>query len=164
MSCSVSDNVASAERPGKPSSASLTAPTSCSLGACIVVNWNFPRVPFHGLYCGGGGPSSLAPRDCPLTMGRSVEADGGSEISRYLVQWSTVADFSITETPDFGEASITEADIAGGEPFSYTITDLNDGQDYYVRIMASNSAGLSKAQDREGLTGDGAVLMRAAST
>merc|ERR1712000_286373 len=67
------------QRPGKPSSVVVDADVACGAAPCLQVRWNFPRVPFHGLFCGGGGTAApTTPADCPVRMGRSVEADFGS--------------------------------------------------------------------------------------
>jgi len=145
--------------PGKPSSVVVDNTVSCGSSPCLQVRWNFPRIPHHGLFCGGGGSDAPStPKDCPVRMGRTVEADGGANITSYIVQWSTVADFSVTSPPHYGDMVLDEADFGSGEPFSLDVVDLTAGLPYYVRVAAINSQGIGRYQTRGGLIGDGDVL------
>lgn len=146
------------ERPGMPSSVVLDNTVVCS-SSCLQVRWNAPRVPFHGIFCGGGGTDApLVPSDCPLRLGRGSEADGGANVTRYIVQWSTVEDFSVTSPPHYGDATLEEANFGVGEPFALDITGLTAGLQYYVRVAAANSQGISAYAEYSGLVGEGSLL------
>jgi len=148
----------SMQRPGRPSSVSVDATVTCAT-PCLRVQWNHPRVPFHGIFCGGGGTNAPAsPAQCPELMGRYREADGGSNITRYVVQWSTVPDFSVTSPPHYGDMTLDEADFGSAEPFTLDIQGLTPGQLYYVRVAAANTQGIGEYQTRAGVIGDGSLL------
>jgi hypothetical protein len=144
------------QRPGSPSSATVNSTTGCGhTSGCLQVQWNHPRVPFHGIPCSGGG--SLLPdsvNDCPATMGRGQEADGGSPITSYRVEWSLNADYCTTE----GTAVFSGADLDDGEPFVYQINNLTPGRTYHVRVSAVNAQGMSEPTQRTGVKGDGDAL------
>jgi hypothetical protein len=149
----------SLQPPGKPSSASVNTTTSCASASCALVQWNYPRVPFHGLFCGGGGTNAPStPELCPWTMGEAQQADGGAPISKYIIQWSIASDFSVTTPPHYGEVEIPVTSLSGGEPYSYTITDLTAGREYFVRIAAVNSEGMSLFTTQDGLLATGTSL------
>ena len=52
------------EAPGKPWNPLLSLPMVCTSPSCIKVDWTFPHVPKHGIFCSGLG----TPNDCPVTM------------------------------------------------------------------------------------------------
>ena len=63
--------------PGKITTAKVSAESDGE--GNLTVNWNYPRVPAHGIYCGGGGPGNLTlPDSCPPGIGRGTEAGGGT--------------------------------------------------------------------------------------
>merc|ERR1711959_741 len=101
----------------------------------LSVTWNYPRVPAHGLFCGGGGPQNLTLPDlCPTGMGSGQQADGGTPILSYKVEWDTSKWFNSTDPlPEHGFYRVTN--LAGGEPFRYTIPNLTPTKKYYVRIL-----------------------------
>lgn len=142
-------------RPGKPSNGAVAATGACGSPPCLSVSWAPPVVPAHGIPCGGGGLVSTAPARCPLLMGRGQEADGGSAIARYVVQWSTTSDFASASAPDYGEATVASA---GASTFSYTVQGLRSGATYFVRVAASNEKGLSDFADKGGEAADGSAL------
>ncbi len=96
-----------AEPPGRPSAALLKTPVLCTTPACIRVDWSYPRVPKHGIWCSGVSSAN----DCPVTMGRGSEADGGSPITHYTLEWSRDADFctidSSADVPASGTGTFT---------------------------------------------------------
>ena len=67
--------------------------------------------------------------------------NGGDTIDQYLVEWDLLANFSGNAMGDgaFGSAPVNY--LAGGAPFTYTITGLTMGQSYFVRVKAHNSQG-----------------------
>lgn len=146
--------------PGKPSSASVTSVSggTCTSGAgfsCIEVQWGFPRVPAHGIFCGGGGTADPnTPSLCPALMGRGNEADGGSPITGYRIEYSTTSSFDGAVY----SVSIGETEVLTGEPFAELISDLPIGQTYYVRVAAVNAKGISSFTSATGVLGDGTQL------
>ena len=120
--------------------------------------WNYPRVPAHGIYCGGGGPANLTlPDSCPPGMGRGTEADGGTPVLSYKVEWDTSEWFNSTNAlPEKGFYEVTN--LAGGEPYQYTISGLTKTKRYFVRLFAYNARGDSAACDKTGLNCDGKRL------
>jgi hypothetical protein len=142
--------------PGKVSS--LTAAPQAGVNGNLTVTWNYPRVPAHGLFCGGGGPNNtniLPPTACPVGMGRGTEADGGTPIQMYTVEWDTFPTFNSSDAAHNGKAVITN--LQSGEPFSYTINSLTPTKNYYVRVSAHNAQGESAMCNKEGLLCDGVV-------
>ena len=85
-----------------------------------------------------------APRHLRVSPGESGElvvsweapaSDGGSAISGYKVQWK-----SGSEDYDWAPGSIRQA-TTGNDPLTYTISDLKNGTEYAVRVIATNGAG-----------------------
>jgi hypothetical protein len=66
-------------------------------------------------------------------------SDGGDDITAYLIEYDTSADFANAQT-----TSVTYLD--GGSPFYKTITGLTTGTYYYVRVSAMNSQGYGSTQ------------------
>ena len=66
-------------------------------------------------------------------------SDGGDDITAYQIEYATSADFSDAQT-----TSVTYLD--GGSPFYKTITGLETGTFYYVRVSAMNSQGYGSTQ------------------
>lgn len=142
-----------AELPGKPSSVVLSHPGVCTTTACIAVTWSFPWVPHHNVYCSGGGTVSTGPNLCPLTMGRASQADGGSPITFYTIEWSRNHDFCTID----GSVDVPS------DAYTYVIQYLTGGLQYYVRIYAVNAVGRSDAQTGAGLLGDQGQLVLTAA-
>jgi len=144
--------------PGKISSATVAAVQG--VPGNLTVTWNYPRVPHHGLYCGGGGingTGKLPPSLCPVGMGRGLEADGGTPIQMYTVEYDTSPTFNSSDAAHNGKAVITN--LQSGEPFSYTISSLTSHKKYYVRVSAHNAQGESAMCNKVGLLCDGTVLV-----
>jgi hypothetical protein len=122
--------------PGKPTSLVVT-PGDTEL----TVAFAYPRVPAHGLWCGG----VTVPDLCPTGMGydngvTNGEADGGNQITKYVVEWDTVPTFdSGSSLPHAGDVDVS-AHPTFSEPYSTVITSLTNGQTYYVRVLAYNNA------------------------
>jgi len=136
------------QRPGKPSNVELAIPGVCASVGCITVDWDAPVVPAHGIFCSGLATPNL----CPATMGRNQEADGGSPITHYTLEWSRDDDFCNID----GTADVPSS--ATGT-FSYTISSLPQGLAYYVRLYAVNGYGRSDAQMGMGVIGTGGTLV-----
>jgi hypothetical protein len=148
--------VSCSQRPGKPSL--VTVDTTCGT-RCLKVTVNPPVVPFQGVFCGGGGTlAPTVPAACPLTMGSGTQADGGSPIQEYKVQWSVVYDFSFMSPPDNGEALIGAATIAAGAPYVISLPTLTSGLLHYVRVAAVNGVGIGDYCQGNGILCDGATL------
>lgn len=134
--------------PGKPSN--FQGNTAAGTG--ITVQWAPPLIPAHGLYCGGGGTGAPTTASaCPTGMGTGTVADGGSAITSYKIQWDTNAQFSSpTEKPIYPTSQV----------FSYsdTITGLQCGNSYYVRIAAANAQGYGSFCGNNGANCDGSVV------
>jgi len=111
--------------PGKPHT--LSASTGGSSGE-IVLNWQYPRVPWHTIPCSG---LTSSPNDCPTEAGGgNPSSTGGSAIVEYQVQYNELADFT---GYDSGEFTTTAT--------SYTLTGLTAGRTYYMRVLARNAQG-----------------------
>merc|ERR1711991_805639 len=137
--------------PGKPGAATSVA---CN-ATTIRVDWSAPVIPSHGIPCGGGGSNCPDPNVCPTNMGYGSDADGGVMITRYVVEWDTVATFdSANSWPLKGSAGITDM---SSRPWTYYISDLLC-YDYYIRIYAYNTVGQGHACNRDGSFCDGNVL------
>jgi Fibronectin type III domain len=122
------------QRPGKPVNAAVVTAGAHQLQ----VSWLYPRIPKHGIPCGG---SLAAPAVCPTPPGGNVGSDGGAAIVRYQVQWDT--------NPAFSGPSVG---IAPAPALSYTISGLTTGLAYYVRVVAVNSVGIGDYCSRTGNT------------
>ena len=139
---------------------SLSVAPQAGVAGNLTVQWNYPRVPSHGLFCGGGGPNgsvALPPMACPTGMGRGTEADGGTPIQQYTIEWDTFTTFNSSDAAHNGKAIITN--LQGGEPFSYTINSLTSHKNYYVRVSAHNAQGESAMCNKNALLCDGAVAV-----
>jgi hypothetical protein len=111
--------------PGKPHTVSVS--TGSATGE-IAVQWQYPRVPAHGIPCAG---TSTNPDDCPAAVGSTLaESTGGDIIQEYEVEYNEDADFSGQD----GGLSTTDGT-------SLTIEGLTSGRTYYVRVLARNSVG-----------------------
>jgi hypothetical protein len=142
--------------PGKVTTAKVAPQTGVE--GNLTVFWSYPRVSAHGIFCGGGGPGNLTlPDSCPMGMGRGTEADGGTPILSYKIEWDTNEWFnSRNSLPEKGFYELTN--LAGGEPFQYTIPSLTKTKKYYVRLFAYNARGDSAACDKTGILCDGVRL------
>jgi hypothetical protein len=111
--------------PGKPHTVSVS--TGSATGE-VAVQWQYPRVPAHGIPCAG---TSTNPDDCPAAVGSTLaESTGGDIIQEYEVEYNEDADFSGQD----GGLSTTDGT-------SLTIEGLTSGRTYYVRVLARNSVG-----------------------
>jgi hypothetical protein len=110
------------------------------------VRFDSPRVPKHGIPCGGLSTSLAA--KCPTPVGGNEDAaNGGSEIVAYKVEWSIDPDFASSEY----DAGSTEVDGFT----AYTVRNLTIGNRYYVRVAARNIMGYSSFCGQEGGACDG---------
>ena len=85
-----------------------------------------------------------APRNLRVSPGESGElvvsweapaGAGGSAISGYKVQWKSGSD-DYDGTPESSRQAVT-----GNDRLAHTISDLKDGTEYTVRVIATNGAG-----------------------
>mmetsp|Transcript_19232 Transcript_19232/g.32040 ORF Transcript_19232/g.32040 Transcript_19232/m.32040 type:complete len:7480 (+) Transcript_19232:1-22440(+) len=132
--------------PGKPHNVGVAA--GDVLGT-IDVTFNAPRVPDHGVPCSGGGPTSTSADEvCATGMGRDHgtfgEADGGSAIIRYIIEWDVQSDFVSTNSAPHKSEYFLPADDT--DSFSHRISGLSSGRRYYVRVYAENAVGVGKFQ------------------
>lgn len=134
----------------------VSAPASSTACSTIQVSFTAPFVPASGLFCGGGGtdPSSTGvPSACPRGMGFGQQADGGSAISGYEIQYATY--------PDFRDAKSKTVPVVRGQEDQAVVTfirELQSGQEYYIRVAARNSIGVGPFCNREDNLCDGAYL------
>ena len=151
--------------PGRPSGITVTqypaAPSATADKNALFVQWSAPVVPNHGLWCSGGG--SLAAfahhNACPVGMGIGQDADGGSGITKYILEWDTVSAFGGSEDlPHKGKHEVT---TLGTRPFSKKLSGLTCGRNYYVRVSAYNSIGDGKTCALGGTRCDSTVLIAA---
>ena len=111
--------------PGKPHS--IRAVTGSVTGQ-IIVSWKPPRVPFHGIPCGG---SRGSPSECPISTNTGLPAsDGGSSITKYEVQYNEFEDFTGLDSNRFTTSST-----------SFVLNGLITGRKYYLRVLARNAQG-----------------------
>jgi len=98
----------------------------------LLVNWQRPRVPHHGMPCFG---TAATPGGCPAYPGSTTAmSDGGATISKYKIQYSQDA--------AFGTSATLSVDVTSG--LSKTLTGLASNTEYYVRVLAYNSKGFSQ--------------------
>lgn len=71
--------------------------------------------------------------DGVLTVEGNVVSDGGTSVSQHGVVWAT------TENPTTDDSSTTDGSGTGA--FTSTISDLSDGETYYIRAYAINADG-----------------------
>jgi hypothetical protein len=140
----------STQTPGLPSNVAVQC-GSTPVDGEVVVTWDAPVVPYHGIFCGGTGSS---PVSCPLGLGRDFEADGGSTILYYTVSWES------------GYNSGSENVAVDGTEASYThtITGLNKLYTYKFAVRAFNAAeGVGQRCLYEGNLCDGNRVERSAA-
>jgi len=137
------------QNPGRP--VNVTATPGGQPGT-VNVSWDFPQIPFHGYPCYG---TLDAPSTCATPFGKTrPEANGGSEITSYRVEWSIDPSFAQTES-DSGFNS------TAGSEFNYVIGNLTEAQTYYVRVASRNPVGYSLFCEQEGHNCLGAVQVNA---
>lgn len=102
--------------------------TTGSLSRSLTVTWLRPRIPVHGIPCGG---TAANPQDCPPPVGSGLPTStGGTPITEYQVEYNERADFT---GQDGGFQTTTD--------FTYTLNNLTPGREYYVRVLARNAMG-----------------------
>merc|ERR1711871_1572117 len=111
--------------PGKPHTISANSGSS---SVEIVLNWLFPRVPWHTIPCSG---TTASPSDCPSeTGGGNPSSTGGSDIVEYQIQYNELADFTGYDSGEFTTTGTT-----------YTLDNLTPGRTYYMRVLGRNAQG-----------------------
>jgi hypothetical protein len=155
-----SAGVPARQLPGKPASV-VAADNSGALGIAVpagslFVQFDAPIVPAHGVPCAGGADSTPV-QACTNGMGRGVEADGGSAIHAYSVQWSLLSDFSDIVTS--GGSTVVPVPVAHTGSFTAVVpsaADLPAGT-YFVRVAAMNDEGVGPYCEQGDTLCDGAV-------
>jgi hypothetical protein len=144
------------QRPGKIINANLQKFNSTTLQ----IEWDAPFIPAHGIPCSGKGTSLTNPNACPTGMGYGTDADGGSPITRYWIEWDVQSDFaSGSASPDKGKYVFTALST---RPYQHFIKNLNPANSYFVRILAYNSVGPGDYCSKAGFLCDGSALTLAA--
>jgi len=116
--------------PGKPHS--ISALSGATTGQ-VVVSWQYPRIPWHGVPCSG---TNTVPNDCPTAVGGGLPSStGGLAITEYEISWNELQDFSGFDTGKITTARST---------LSYTVENLTPGRTYYIRVLARNAQGAGK--------------------
>merc|ERR1712093_842996 len=139
-------------RPGKIINAAVTQFNTTT----IKVQWDAPFIPAHGIACSGRGTLYTAPNACPSGMGYGTDADGGSAITRYWIEWDIQSDFSSgSSSPDKGTYVFTALST---RPYQHLIKDLTHNGPYYVRILAYNAVGPGDYCNKDGFDCDGNEL------
>jgi len=134
--------------PGRPRSVDVYQ--GASVGEIEVI-WQRPRVPAHGIPCGG---TSAMPADCPIPFGGTLPAsDGGSTIIEYEIEFNERNDFTGS---DGGIETTTSS--------PYTLVGLTPGRTYYVRVLARNSIGSGYYCANNGPSCSGTVLRAVAAS
>jgi len=125
LSSSQTIAIPSLQVPGKPHT--VVATTGSTSGQ-LIVTWQRPRVPNHGIPCSG---TTSSPDDCPVAFGSTLAAsDGGSSITEYEVEFNERSDFT---GADSGRETTTN--------LKYTLKNLTPGRTYYIRVLARNARG-----------------------
>lgn len=111
--------------PGRPHTVSAA---KGDIARTIVVSWQRPRVPFHGIPCTG----TLAdPFDCPAEIGDSQPSSvGGSDVTEYVISYNEKADFTGF---DGGSVTTTVTNVV--------LNSLTSRRTYYIRVLARNAQG-----------------------
>ena len=140
------------QRPGKIINAAVTQFNTTT----IKVQWDAPFIPAHGIACSGRGTLYTAPNACPSGMGYGTDADGGSAITRYWIEWDIQPGFSSgSSSPDKGTYVFTALST---RPYQHFIKDLTHNGPYYVRILAYNAVGPGDYCNKDGFDCDGNEL------
>jgi len=140
------------QRPGKIINAALTKFNTTTLK----ISWDAPFIPAHGIPCSGRGSVYTAPNACGSGMGYGTDADGGSPITRYWIEWDIQSDFSSgSSTPDKGTYVFTALST---RPYQHFIKNLNPDNAYHIRILAYNAVGPGDYCSNSGFDCDGSAL------
>jgi len=142
----------SLQPPGLPTYITLLSPAPYYIQVTI----GAPFIPAHGIACAGEGTSvaHTSPEACPNRMWYGTQADGGSAVTYYEIQYSTDSTFfsgvaTATVTVDYAHpanAVVTTVQVPTTDPT------------YYVRVSAHNSVGQSAFCAYSGLECNGAPL------
>ena len=141
---SPASNFPTKQVPGKPHTIEVA---SGGTSGEIDIQWQYPRVPHHGIPCSG---TTTDPDDCASAVGSTLaESTGGDTIQEYEVEYNEDADF----TGQDGGLSTTDGT-------SLTIEGLTSGRLYYIRVLARNSVGSGDycARDSSNCLDTGAIL------
>jgi hypothetical protein len=157
--------------PGRPASPTLReypGDAAVLCGGQVILDFAAPFLPWHGLACAGhGADAPTTPAACPASTTGLSQADGGSVVLSYVLQWSIYSDFrDITSAGGSKTLAVNSATRAG--PFSVTLSSLAgdailSGQTYYFRVSSTNAYGSSSYCSRAGLDCAGTPLQATAS-
>lgn len=148
--------------PGRPYQ--NTAATSSSACRTVLVSFSAPQIPAHSLFCSAGGPVSTSPGSCPAgAMGYGQQADGGSKLVGYEVQYATHSDWRDAQRLQVSIPVGTENDRQIIDLGPNRGASLQPGQKYYIRVAARNAIGVGPFCDREGDLCSGDPLIAEAS-
>jgi hypothetical protein len=156
--------VPSYQVPGTPRGIALAndplVDPNVSAGGKILVTFEAPLVPAHGLPCGGYGSGFAAASACPSGLGVNSQADGGRPITAYQVQWSTYSDFR--DTMSSGGTAVVPVPSGDVGPYSIELpatgAPLLSGTQYFVRVAAMNSRGIGPYCEQSGPECEAGVL------
>ena len=118
--------------PGVPSDISAT---QGSQSGRLSISWSAPFIPAHGTPCSG---TYSNPLPCSNNMGRGSEADGGTKISGYFIQYDTSSTFNEEGGEEY--VAVPES-TAAGTAYSHELIGLDSNKSYYIRVRAVNSKG-----------------------
>jgi len=144
--------------PGLPTYITLASPVPY---AAIQVTIGPPFIPAHGIPCAGEGTSvaDAPPQACPSRMGSGTQADGGSPVTYYEIQYSTDSTF-------FSNVYTATVAVDNTHPANSVVTSVpvaTIDPTYYFRVSAHNSVGQSAFCAQAGLQCNGAALSIVAS-
>eukprot|EP01029_Cantina_marsupialis_P004229 TRINITY_DN1423_c0_g1_i1.p1 TRINITY_DN1423_c0_g1~~TRINITY_DN1423_c0_g1_i1.p1 ORF type:complete len:6993 (+),score=3165.97 TRINITY_DN1423_c0_g1_i1:2976-20981(+) len=73
-------------------------------------------------------------------------SNGGDAIDKYLIEWSTLSDFSVVGNHEVTYIPDWDSSVYGSTSIHYVIPQLTSGTVYYIRVKAHNSQGYSEPQ------------------
>ena len=112
--------------PGRPHT--ISALTGSSQGT-IDLTWQYPRIPWHTIPCGGTIATGI--QDCPTEVGGGLPSStGGSSITEYEINYSESVAFDGLDSGIFTTTAT-----------SFTLPNLTPGRLYYIRVLARNAQG-----------------------
>jgi len=112
--------------PGRPHT--ISALTGSSQGT-IDLTWQYPRIPWHTIPCGGTIATGI--QDCPTEVGGGLPSStGGSSITEYKINYSESVAFDGLDSGIFTTTAT-----------SFTLPNLTPGRLYYIRVLARNAQG-----------------------
>lgn len=143
--------------PGLPTFLQVTNTTG-AVGQVLIL-MSAPVVPHHGIFCSGGADDApfADPNPCPVGMGVGRQADGGSRVTKYEIEYSEDPNFDTGRAKVWREIDVSETDDG---PFTFLLDLGASSVDsmYYFRVAAINAQSIGQYCNRGGLLCDGNVL------